>query len=91
MHYFELRNFQHLVLYFFPTLLFVVVFGIGLSRMHFRQKDSEAKMHKIVHSYPGGIQERNAPFPLVLILILFGTILWGLLYIILYGVLGIRI
>ena len=91
MHYFELRNFQHVILWLFPTLLFVVVFGIGLSRMHFRQKDSDAKTEKIVHSYPGGIEERNAPFPLVLILILFGTILWGFLYIILYGVLEVRI
>ncbi len=91
MHYFELRNFQHFMLYLFPTLLFVVLFGIGLSRMHFRQKDSDESMRKIVHSYPGGIEERNAPFPLILILTIFGTVLWGLLYIILYGVLEVRI
>ena len=91
MQYFGLRNFQHFVLYLFPTLLFIVVFGIGLSRMHFRQKDAEEKKSKIVHSYPGGIEECNAPFPLVLILILFGTIVWGFLYIIFYGVLEVRI
>lgn len=91
MHYFELRNFQHFIIYLFPTLLFVVLFGIGLSRMHFRQKDEDTKMEKIVHSYPGGIEERNAPFPLILILIIFGTVLWGFLYIILYGVLEVRI
>lgn len=91
MHYFELRNFQHFILWLFPTLLFVVVFAIGLSRMHFRQKDSDTQMEKIEHSYPGGIEERNAPFPLVLTLILFGTVLWGFLYIILYGILEVRI
>ena len=91
MHFFELRNFQHIMLYLFPTLLFVVLFAVGLSRMHFRQKDSEEKVKRIEHTYPGGIEERNAPFPLVLTLTIFGTVLWGFLYIILYGVLEVRI
>jgi hypothetical protein len=91
MHYFELRNFQHVIVYFLPTLLFVVLFGIGLRYMHFKDKHSDAKMRKIVHVYPGGIEERNAPFPVILILILFGTVLWGLLYILLYGVLEVKI
>jgi hypothetical protein len=47
---------------------------------------------KTVHTtYVGGIEERNAPFPLVLILIIGGTVVWGFLYIILYGVLGVKI
>jgi hypothetical protein len=91
MHYFELRNFQHLVIYLLPTLLFVVLFGIGLGYMHFRDKNSDSKMQKIVHVYPGGIEERNAPFPVILTLILFATVLWGLLYIILYGILEVKI
>ena len=48
-------------------------------------------MNKIVHTYVGGIEERNAPFPLVLILILAGTVIWGFLYIILVGVLEVKI
>ena len=91
MHYFELRNFQHFMLYLLPTLLFIVIFGIGLARMHFRHKDSDTDMQKIIHRYPGGFEERNAPFPLVLILIIAGTIIWGFLYIILYGVLEVKI
>ena len=91
MHYFELRNFQHFMLYIFPTLLFVVLFGLGLAYTHFRSRDSESKMQKIVHRYPGGIEERNAPFPLILILTIAGTVIWGFLYIILYGVLEVKI
>lgn len=91
MHYFELRNFQHVMLYVFPTLLFVVLFAIGLGYSHFRGRDSENNMRKIVHRYPTGIEERNAPFPLILILTLAGTVIWALLYIILYGVLEVRI
>ena len=48
MHYFELRNFQHFMLYLLPTLLFVVLFGIGLSYMHFKDKDSGSKLRKIL-------------------------------------------
>ena len=91
MHYFELRNFQHFILYLLPSLLFVVLFAIGLGYMHFRDKHSDEKMNKVVHTYVGGIEERNAPFPVILMLILAGTILWGFLYIILYGVLEVRI
>nr|VFK07944.1 MAG: cytochrome oxidase-cbb3 N-terminal domain-containing protein, FixP [Candidatus Kentron sp. H] len=91
MHYFELRNFQHVVLYLLPTLLFIVLFALGLGYTHFRDKRSDEKMNTIVHTYVGGIEERNAPFPVVLMLILAGTIIWGLLYIILYGVLEVKI
>ena len=91
MHYFELRNFQHFMAYLFPTLLFVVLLAVGLGRMHFKDRDAESKMQKIIHRYPGGIEERNESFPLILILIIAGTVLWGFLYIILYGVLEVRI
>jgi len=91
MHFFELRNIQHFVLYIFPTLIFIIVFGVGLKNLYFRGQNPEEKMNKIVHAYPGGIEERNAPFPLVLILIIAGTVIWGLLYIILYGVLEVKI
>ncbi len=91
MHYFELRNFQHFMLYLFPTLLFVVIFYIGLARMHFRTKQTDDAMHKIVHTYVGGIEERNAPFPLVLTLIIAGTVIWGFFYIVLTGVLEVKI
>ncbi len=91
MHYFELRNFQHFMIYVFPTLIFILLFALGLGYAHFQNKNSKAKTNKIVHTYVGGIEERNAPFPIVLILILAGTVLWGFLYIILYGVLEVRI
>lgn len=91
MHYFELRNFQHFVLYIFPTLIFIVLFTIGLGYVHFRDKTSDEKMHKIIHTYPGGFEERNAPFPLILTLIIAGTVIWGFLYIILTGVLKVKI
>ena len=79
------------MLYLLPSLLFIVLFAVGLGDSHFRGKHSDAKMRTIIHRYPGGFEERNAPFPLVLILILAGTVLWGFLYIILTGVLEVKI
>jgi RsiW-degrading membrane proteinase PrsW (M82 family) len=91
MHYFELRNIQHMVLYLLPAVLGVLIFAIGLARVHFRSDDDEKRMHEVHTTYVGGIEERNAPFPLVLILIIGGTVIWGFLYIILYGVLGVKL
>jgi len=91
MHYFELRNFQHVILYLLPTLAGVFLLAIGLAGSHFHTKNSEKSMHEVHTTYVDGIEERNAPFPLVLMLIIGGTVLWGLLYTILYGVLEVKI
>lgn len=91
MRYFELVNLQHFVLYLLPAWAFILVFAAGLSFAYFRRKDSETRLSKIIEKFPGGIEGRNAPFPLVLYLILAGTILWALAYILLIGLSGVKI
>ncbi|UCF92728.1 MAG: hypothetical protein JSW39_00810 [Desulfobacterales bacterium] len=91
MRYFELLNFQHFVLYLFPALASIVLFIAALAFTHIHRQDSEERKKKIIERYPGGIEGRNAPFPLVLYLIIGGTVLWSLLYIVLTGVLGVKI
>jgi hypothetical protein len=91
MRFFTLLSFQHIVLYVVPTLIFIVLFGVGLGYAHFKGKDDQARKARIVHRYPTGIEERNAPFPLLLVLIIAGTLLWMLLYIIGTGVLEVKI
>jgi hypothetical protein len=91
MRYFQLLGIQHFVLYLFPALSAIVLFIIGLGYYHIGRKDSEERKTRIIEQYPGGIQGRNAPFPLFLILILVGTIVWSLAYIILIGFLGVKI
>ncbi|MGD2038701.1 MAG: hypothetical protein PVH28_12490 [Desulfobacterales bacterium] len=91
MRYFQLLGIQHFVLYLFPALATIVLFIIGLGYYHIDRKDSEQRKIRIIEQYPGGIEGRNAPFPLILILILAGTIGWSLTYIILIGVLGVKI
>jgi hypothetical protein len=91
MRYFELLGIQHFVMYLFPALATIVLFIIGLGYYYIRRKDSEERKTSIIEQYPGGIEGRNAPFPLVLYLIIAGTIVWALAYIVLIGVLGVKI
>ena len=91
MRYFEVLNIQHFVTYLFPALVFIVIFAAGLGYVYARRKGSEDRATRIIESYPGGIEGRNAPFPLVVSLIIAGTVVWCLLYIILIGVWGVKI
>lgn len=76
---------------FFPTLAFILIFAAGLGYVHLRRRASEDRLTRIIEEYPGGIEGRNAPFPLVLTLIIAGTVAWSLLYIVLTGLLKVKI
>jgi hypothetical protein len=91
MRYFELLGIQHFVMYLLPALAFIALFIIGLGFYHFRRKDSAERETRIIEEFPGGIQGRNAPIPIVVSLILIGTIAWVLAYILLIGGLGVKI
>jgi hypothetical protein len=81
MRLFNLLNIQHLVLAVIPALLCVVLVAIALSFSHFRGKDSQERQRRVIRTYPGGIEERLAPFPLFLFLVILGTVVWGFGYI----------
>jgi len=91
MRLFELLNFQHVIVYLIPGILFVLLFGIALSFSHFHTKRSEERKTKIHANYPDGIEERNAPFPLALIIIIIGTVLWAFFYTLVIGMTGLKI
>ena len=91
MHYFPLRNLQDVFLYLFPTLVFLIIFGLFLGYTHFHTKDSDERARRILYRFPGGIEDRNAPFPLAMTLTIVGTVLWGFFYILFHGLLGVRI
>ena len=91
MHFFELRNIQHFVIYFFPSIVSVFLIGAALAYSHFRTRSFEEKRRRARHSFPGGIEERNEPFPLILIFIIVGTVIWAFFYILSAGLLGVKI
>jgi hypothetical protein len=91
MRIFEVLNIQHFVIYLFPALAFILVFAAGLGYVHIRRKASAERLTRIIENYPGGIEGRNAPFPLVVTLTIAGTVVWSLLYIVLTGLLKVKI
>lgn len=91
MHFFELKNIQHFVLYLFPAAVFVLIFGAALAHSHFHRKASEGETKKARHIFVEGIEERESPFPLVLMLIIVGTVIWAFLYTLGAGLLGVKI
>lgn len=88
MRLFELLNLQHVVGFFFPTLVFMLVFGIGLAFSHFR---SDRGGHTPGHKFVDGLQDGHSPFPLVMILIITGTFIWAVAYILMYGLTEVKL
>lgn len=91
MRLFELLNFQDVVLYLFPAFVFLLIFGMALAYSHFNTRDSETRQKKIYGQYVEGFETRNGPFPLNLILIIIGTVVWAFLYTLIVGLLGVKI
>jgi hypothetical protein len=80
-----------MVLYVFPTLIFMVVFGLALAFSHLRSEDEDQRKKKIIYRFPEGIEDRNAPFPLSMMLIVAGTVAWVFFYILGTGLLEVII
>ena len=91
MRYFEVLGIQHFVMYLFPTIAFVALFIIALGYYHIKRKDSADRETRIIERFPEGIEGRNAPFPLIAYLVLYGTIIWVIAYILLIGLLKVKI
>lgn len=91
MRFFELLNFQHLMLALLPTLVFILVFALALGFRHFKREHDEDRKNRILYRYPEGIEDREAPFPLAMTLIIAGTVIWAFFYILLHGLLGVTI
>ena len=91
MRFFELIGIRDVVLFLFPTLIFIIFFILAMSRARFHRKDSEERESTVVHQYPEGIEARNSPFPLALILLIIGFLVWAFLYAFFIGHLGVKI
>ena len=86
MRYFELLGVQHVIMYVVPTIIFALLFAIGLGFYHFRTKDAAERESRIIEEFPDGIQGRNAPFPTIAYLTIIGTVVWVLGYILTIGI-----
>ena len=91
MRFFELQNHQDMVLYFFPAVLAILIVGVALGYVHFRTARSEERLKRSYYTFPEDIEDRQAPFPLSLILIIAGTVVWAFFYILVIGLWGVKI
>jgi hypothetical protein len=91
MRHFNLLNFQHIIAYALPTLVFMIIFGLALGFRHLYSQDAEERKKKIIYRFPEEIEDRDAPFPLCMILIIAGTLIWAFFYILGHGLLGVKI
>ena len=91
MRFFEVLGVQHFVMYLFPAIAFTALFIIGLGFYHINRKDSAERESRVIERFPEGIEGRNAPFPLIAYLVLIGTIVWVIAYILLIGFLKVKI
>jgi hypothetical protein len=91
MRFFELLNFQQVMGYIFLTLIFILIFGLALAYSHLISDDAKEREEKIIYRFPGDIEDRDAPFPLAMMLIIAGTVVWVFFYILLTGLLGVKI
>ena len=91
MRYFELLAFQHVILFVFPALVFMILLYLGLSHSHFMGKKAEERKRTIIRRYPADLGSRNSPFPLILFLIIVGFLIWTISYTLLTGILEVQI
>jgi Na+/H+ antiporter NhaC len=91
MRFFPLLGFQHVLLFFFPTLIFIILFLLALGQIYVSSKDGEERKRRVAHTFLEGIEDRNAPFPLVLLLMIIFFLIWAVGYTLGTGLLGVRI
>ena len=88
MRFFELLNLQHVIGYIFPTIVFMLIFGIGLAFAHFK---TGSKPPEPGHKFVDGLEDGHSPFPLIMVLIIAGTFIWGVAYILMYGLTEVKL
>ncbi|MCF8069281.1 MAG: hypothetical protein K9L30_11910 [Desulfobacterales bacterium] len=90
MRYFEWLNIEHVIMFTVPAMILIILIGMALGYTHLsRKRDKDTG--KITARYPDELSERHSPFPLVLILIVVGIILWAIFYILIAGLSGVKI
>ncbi|RTZ99404.1 MAG: hypothetical protein DSY90_01355 [Deltaproteobacteria bacterium] len=86
MRFYALLNFQHIMIYLFPTLVFIILLGLFLGQTHFITRHSERRKAEICYRFPDGIEDRDAPFPVAMALVIAGAVVWGFFYILSIGI-----
>jgi len=85
MRFFELLNTQHVLALILLTLIFAILFGVTLSVLPLFGSKARVLNIKAVQHFADGIEKADGPFPMIMALIVGGTVLWAIYYILYYG------
>ena len=86
MRFFSLLDFQYAMLLIFLGLIALIFLYLAFYSHDFILGRGEKKEE--IEEYPGGIQARNRPIPLILIFLYLGLVVWGLAYVVVLGIKG---
>lgn len=85
MRFFELLNTQHVFALIIVAMIFLILFGVALAFIPMSGPIAKALNIKATQHFADGIGKAQGPFPLIIALIIGGTFLWALYYILYYG------
>ena len=85
MRFFELLNTQHVLALSILTIIFLILFGVALSVLPLSGNKDRALNIKAIQHFADGIEKGDGPFPLIIALLIGGTVLWAFYYILFYG------
>ena len=83
MRFFDVLDFQYLILAIFLALVAVVLIYLGFQSYSFSRRREEEE-----EEFPGGIRVQNHSIPPFLIFVVIGFVIWAIVYVILYGLWG---
>ena len=85
MRFFELLNNQQVLALTILTVIFAVLFGVTLWVLPMFGPKSRVSNIKVLQKFADGIEKADGPFPMIIALIIGGTVLWAIYYILFYG------
>ena len=85
MRYFELLNTLHVFALIICALLVFILFGVALGFLPTSGGMGKTLKIKAIQHFADGIGKGEGPYPLIITLVIGGTILWALCYILFYG------
>lgn len=85
MRFFELLNFQHMMASLLIPLIFMVLFSVGVLLLPLVSSNGKKEVSQETHTFNDNISEGDGPFPMIVALIITGTVLWAVFYTVWYG------
>jgi hypothetical protein len=85
MRFFEILNNQQVAALIIIAIIFLILFGVALAFIPMSGPKAKAFNIKVIQNFADGINKGDGPFPLIITLLIAGTILWTVFYILFYG------